>query len=234
MNDIPETPLTKRYQELLNHSVEIAKQCGRDPQEISLIVVSKFHPWNELIPLYTMGQQLFGESRFQELSSKVLEAPPEIHWHFIGPLQKNKVRKAITKCKLIHSVDSIELARKISECSEEAGTVTHILLQINISGETSKQGMSKEECLKRCDLLRSLPNLSIDGLMTMAPLSNDSAIIRDCFAKLRLLREELRQRYGSDSFPHLSMGMSQDYPLAILEGATLLRIGSAIFAPPNQ
>jgi len=223
----------ERYRQILQEIAVLATQCGRDPREIEVVVVSKFHPWTDLKPFYEEGQRVFGESRLQELLGKEADAPDDVVWHFIGPLQKNKVRKALAKCSLIHSVDSFELAAKISQCSQEMGTCTHILLQVNTSGEKSKQGLSVDECLQQCELFRSLPHLSIDGLMTMAPLTNDSLVIRKSFQNLRLLKQELQKRFGSDCFSHLSMGMSQDYPLAIAEGATLLRIGSIFFQNPS-
>ncbi|MGZ3633860.1 MAG: YggS family pyridoxal phosphate-dependent enzyme [Parachlamydiaceae bacterium] len=223
----------ERYRQILKEIAAFATQCGRDPREIEVVVVSKFHPWVDLKPFYEEGQRVFGESRQQELLNKEGDAPDDVIWHFIGPLQKNKVRKVLAKCRLIHSVDSFELAAKISQCSQEMGICTHILLQINTSGEKSKQGLSVDDCLQQCEQFRSLHHLSIDGLMTMAPLTNDSLVIRESFQKLRLLRQELQKRFGSNSFSHLSMGMSRDYPLAIAEGATLLRIGSAFFQSPS-
>jgi PLP dependent protein len=234
MNDHPEHTLTERYRELLLDIAKTARQCGRNPEEIQLVVVSKYHPWNQLQPIYNEGQRVFGESKVQELIPKNLEAPSDTQWHFIGPLQKNKVRKVISQCTLIHSVDSLELATKISECSVEADVKAHILLQVNISEETSKQGMAPKDCLALCEKLLTLPNLSIDGLMTMAPLTDDTEVIRNCFRGLRNLQNELHRTYGANSFPHLSMGMSQDYRIAIEEGATILRVGSAIFYTSKQ
>ncbi len=225
-----ENKLTDFYLNLMFSIEEKAKNCGRDPQDISLVVASKGVPWNEVGPLYNAGHRLFAESRLQELEKKIKEAPKDVLWHFMGPLQKNKVQKVISVAALIHSVDSVELARKISQCSQKASLKTNILLQVNISGEHTKQGMTIVECKAACDEILSLPSISVQGLMTMAPLTEDKGIIHSCFAGLKDLQEALKQRYGPESFPELSMGMSHDYLIAIEEGATLLRIGSAIFS----
>lgn len=228
-----ENSLVERYTALLNSISSIAKAYGRNPNELTLVAVTKNHSWNEIEPLYWAGQRLFGENRLQPSLEKIAQAPKECEWHFIGPLQKNKVRKIISHFSLIHSVDTFELAKKISECSLETSVVTRILLQVNTSGETSKQGMTCEECLEASEKILVLPNLSVEGLMTMAPLTEDTAYIQFCFQRLRLLRDHLQKCYGMPTFQHLSMGMSQDYPQAIAEGATLLRIGSALFNSSN-
>jgi pyridoxal phosphate enzyme (YggS family) len=152
----------------------------------------------------------------------MVEAPPDIRWHFIGHLQKKMVPKVTCPFVLIHSVDSVELAEHIAELSQKANTTTSILLQANTSGEVSKQGLTPEIWKREFEKVARLPHLKIEGLMTMAPLIDDEKIIRSCFANLRKLRGEL-------GLKHLSMGMSQDFAIAIQEGATLLRIGTAIF-----
>lgn len=225
--------LLDTYLSLLDTISKTAQAYDRDPQEIRLVTVTKNHEWPEISPLYNAGQRLFGENRLQPALSKIEQAPKECEWHFIGPLQKNKVRKVIAHFSLIHSVDTLELAKKISTCSVEASITTRILLQVNVSGEPSKQGMTPLECLNLSEHILMLPNVYVEGLMTMAPFTQDEALIRHCFSQLRVLRNELRKQYGSASFAHLSMGMSQDYQLAIAEGATLLRIGSAIFNGTN-
>lgn len=229
MKDQKTSSLVERHARLLNDIAEKAQNCGRNPQEITLVVASKNHPWGDIQPLYGAGQRVFAESRLPELTTKAAAAPPDVEWHFIGPLQKNKVQKTIALCALIHSVDSVELAKKISYCSEMQGVTTRLLLQVNTSGEASKQGMSIDQCLHSCDEFLKLPFISVEGLMTMAPFTEDQNAIRHCFAGLRQLRQTLKRRYGSAAFPHLSMGMSHDYPIAIAEGATLLRIGSALW-----
>lgn len=221
--------LVDRYKALMHSIASIAKAHGRDPNELTLIAVTKNHPWEEIEPLYLAGQRLFGENRLQPSLEKIAQAPIGCEWHFIGPLQRNKVRKVIAHFSMIHSVDTFELAQKISECSCEASLTTRILLQVNTSHEATKQGMTEEECLRISEKILTLPNVSVEGLMTMAPLTEDTAHIRLCFHTLKKLRDQLQKCYGISYFQHLSMGMSHDYPQAIAEGATLLRIGSALF-----
>lgn len=179
-----------------------------------LVAVTKGHELSACMPLYEAGIKTFGENRVQDALPKMESAPKDISWHFIGTLQKNKVNKVVGKFDLIHSVDSFDLAEKISKTGPQK-----ILLQVNVR---HRHGFSPED-LRECfsDLLK-LPNLSIEGLMTMAPDTDDKTLIRSTFRELRLLRDEL-------GLKELSMGMSQDWQIALDEGATLLRIGSKLF-----
>jgi pyridoxal phosphate enzyme (YggS family) len=220
----------ENYAHILSDIKQTALQHNRDPDEIVLIAVTKFIQWQQIQSIYDQGQRDFGESRFQEGIEKIAMAPKDCHWHFIGTLQKNKVRKVIENFTLIHSVDSFELAQKISECSKELNRVTHILLQSNTSGEDSKHGYTPQRWQECFEELLDLPNIAIDGLMTMAPLTEDFSEVSECFRSLRNLREDLKVlANGRVCLHHLSMGMSHDFKIAIAEGATLLRIGSAIF-----
>ncbi len=217
----------KRWKEEIAHT---ARACGRNPEEITLVAISKGQNWNDVEPIYQEGCRNFGENRLQEALTKIQAAPQDCRWHFVGTLQKNKVRKAIGHFTLIHSVDSLELAKKISEVSLEQQIKTCILLQVNTSGEKSKQGMSSEECFMYFDQITSLPGIDVQGLMTMAPYVEDEKIIRQTFSSLRILKDRLVAEYQLiKGLPHLSMGMSHDFKLAIAEGATLLRIGSRIW-----
>lgn len=216
----------KNYHKICEEVAQIARKCGRDPKEIVVIGVTKGYSWDHVFPSYLAGCRDFGESRLPEAIVKMEQAPQNLRWHLIGTLQKNKVRKAIGRFFFIHSVDSIELAKKISECSEES--VTKILLQANISKEEAKHGLSADGWKKAIESIMTLPGIEIEGLMTMAPLVNDEKIIRATFSGLRELRDELRQITGL-KLPHLSMGMSHDFQYAIEEGATLLRIGTALY-----
>lgn len=219
------------YQSVLRQIQSKALECGRSLNDVSLVAVTKSVEWEDVQQIFDLGQRDFGENRLPEALKKMSQAPQGCFWHFIGTLQKNKVRKVIESFSLIHSVDSFELAQKISDCSRELGRDTHILLQSNTSGEGSKHGNTPEQWKECFEAVASLPNISIDGLMTMAPLTEDEAVIRDCFRKLRVLRDELNYLgKGRLKLYHLSMGMSHDYKIAIEEGATLLRIGSAIFS----
>ncbi|MBS4170838.1 UPF0001 protein YlmE [Neochlamydia sp. AcF95] len=218
------------YRALQQEIAETANACNRKIEEIKLIAVTKKQPWESISSLYKEGCQNFGENRIQEALSKIKQAPQECQWHFIGPLQKNKVRKAVGPFVLIHSVDSLELASKIAEVSKQLNLTTAILLQVNTSQEQSKQGMSYEECYQNFNDFLSLPHLEVQGLMTMAPLTDNEKIIAKSFERLRGLKESLLKNYKPfNQLPHLSMGMSQDFKLAIREGATLLRIGSKIW-----
>lgn len=208
----------------------IARRCGRNPKDITIVAVSKTHPWEYISSAYRVGCLDFGESRIQEALPKMEESPKDARWHMIGSLQKNKVNKAVGKFNLIHSIDSIEMARKVATVSEERELTSSILLEVNTSGEPSKHGLSASEWLKNFEQLLDWEGIEVDGLMTMAPYTEDEAIIRRCFSTLRELRDKMREVAG-DAFPlpTLSMGMSHDYHIAIEEGATVLRIGSAIF-----
>jgi len=201
-----------RYKEILQ----------KIPGHVRLVVVAKNRSWEEAQPVYDAGCRDFGENRVQEALGKMKEAPPDVRWHLIGTLQKNKVAKAVGRFFLIHSVDTPELAEKISACAERQGSVQPILLQVNTSDEESKQGLSAEAWERAFPSLLNLPGIALRGLMTMAPLTDDEALIRGCFSRLRQLRDKL-------GLSELSMGMSQDYAIALEEGATLLRIGTAVF-----
>lgn len=218
------------YIKIKRHIAQISHECGRNPDEINLIAVTKSFTLENVLPAYQSGAHDFGENKVQEALEKMQNAPEDINWHLIGTLQKNKVRKVIGKFSLIHSVDSLELAEKIATCSKEMNLETKILLQVNTSGESTKHGLSIRQWRNRFEKVLSLSNISVEGLMTIAPFSHDPETIRTCFKKLRTFRDELQKIAGEKSFlRHLSMGMTNDYPIAIEEGATLLRVGSAIF-----
>lgn len=221
----------------INHYLDVERQikekaasCGRQPNEITLIAVSKTYPIEALQAVYQEGGRNFGENRIQEALQKIPHLPSDCQWHLIGTLQSNKISKAIRSFQLIHSVDHPSLAQKISQASQAQGMTTSILLQVNVSEEKTKHGLSGKEWEKSLDALNQLSYIRIEGLMTMAPYTQDQAVIRSCFQQLYQLREKWRnQMKEAQSFHHLSMGMSNDFLIAIEEGATLLRIGSAIF-----
>lgn len=218
------------YAQILKQVRDKAGACGRNADEITVITVSKGYPVPLIELAYQEGARDFGESRLQEAVTKIPLLPSDCRWHFIGTLQSNKAAKAVSSFQLIHSVDNPALARKISQASETLGFATPILLQVNTSGEESKHGLSAKGWEQALPELNQLPFLKIEGLMTMAPLTEDEKVIRSCFRTLRELRDQWRTRMKDPaSFNHLSMGMSHDYLIAIEEGATLLRIGTAIF-----
>lgn len=211
------------YKQLLEDITASAKVSLRPLESVKLVVVSKGHSVAEIRELYEAGCRVFGESRVQEALIKREALPKDIEWHLIGSLQKNKVAKAIQLFDLIHSVDSVELAEVISAESCKQGKTSAILIQVNTSLEESKHGFFAEDFLACYPKLQALPNIRIEGLMTIAPKSDDCDEVQASFNALKSLADTLKLK-------ELSMGMSQDYPLAINAGATLLRIGSKAFS----
>ena len=205
-----------------------ALRAGRDPASVQLVAVSKTHPADAVRAAAAAGQCLFGESRVQEAREKIPACPPSLEWHFIGHLQKNKVRHALPLFDFFHSIDSMALAQAMDRIACESGRTVTGLLEVNVSGEATKHGFTPEQLRAEFSALTSLPHLRVVGLMTMAPYAEDAEQARPVFRALRELRDGLQQTLGT-SLPHLSMGMSGDFEPAIAEGATLVRIGSSIF-----
>jgi pyridoxal phosphate enzyme (YggS family) len=201
---------------------ESAIRVGRMPEEITLVAVSKTMPD-------------FGENRVQEALPKIAAFHPQgLHWHMIGHLQSNKAAKVVNPFYCVHSVDSLHLAQALSKHAGEQGKRLSVLLQVNVSGEASKEGMSLAETPELARQVVELPHIHVDGLMTIAPLAGDPEQVRPVFRALRLLREQLRAELPQCSWQHLSMGMTDDYSVAIEEGATIVRIGRAIFGERHK
>jgi len=218
--------------QVLNKIKQAALHAGRNPDEVAIVAVSKGHVLEEIQEAYWAGCRDFGENRIQEALAKMKKTPSDIRWHFVGKLQKNKVNKVVGCFDLIHSVDTAEIAKKIAEVSHARGVVSSILLEVNTSGEETKSGLTAKEWEATIADLLDLRDIEIHGLMTMAPLTEDEGVIRHCFASLRLLRDRLQEIAGLRAdLSTLSMGMTNDFPVAIQEGATLVRIGTAIFTP---
>lgn len=209
---------------------EAASRAGRTPEEITLVAVSKTVPLALVQMAYNLGVTDFGENRVQDALPKI-EAfhPANLRWHMIGHLQSNKAKKVIGAFSSVQSVDSLHLAQVLNRYAEESGVTLPILLQVNVSGEASKEGMTLEETPEVAQQILELPSLRIDGLMTIAPIVEHMEETRPVFRGLRELRDQLRELFPSCSWQHLSMGMTNDYPVAIEEGATIVRIGRAIF-----
>lgn len=214
---------------------QAARRAGRNPADVTLVAVSKTHPLEAVAAARAAGQHDFGENRFEELWEKVRAAQAEgidgLRWHMIGPIQSRKSSRAIGPSgpfALIHAVDRVKIAQRLSRDAEAAACVLSVLLEVNVSGEGSKHGFAPDELRRELAFLASLPGLHIDGLMTMAPLVDDPEAARPVFRSLRLLRDELAQAHVLP-LPQLSMGMSGDFEVAIEEGATIVRVGSAIF-----
>jgi PLP dependent protein len=205
-----------------------AAKSGRAPDEIELVAITKTHPAGRVREAIEAGQTLFGESRVQEARIKIPELPSNIHWHFVGHLQKNKMRPALPLFELIHSVDSLALAQDMDRIAEEEGLHPRVLLEVNVAGEGSKFGFSPDKLREQMEGLLALPRLSILGLMTIPPLVEEAEASRKYFVQLRELRDRLQADFHVD-LAQLSMGMTQDFPIAVEEGATLVRVGTAIF-----
>jgi PLP dependent protein len=215
---------------------EACRAAGRRREEVELIAVSKTHPTAAIVEAAALGLRLFGESRVQEWTTKAAELGPArdgIHVHLIGHLQSNKAAKAAELFNAIDSVDSLKLAERLDEAAGKFGKRLPVLLEIKLSAEETKAGLEPGSA-ELADLLESAPsfaNLKIDGLMTIAPLDAGDDATRECFRALRLLRDELSAEHQKLDLPVLSMGMSGDFALAIAEGSTRVRIGTALFGP---
>ncbi len=207
---------------------ETCKRSGRNPDEVKLIAVSKYFGINAIIEAKNCGLTDFGENRAQELTLKFEKLGDSVVWHMIGTLQKNKVKYAVNAAELIHSVDSLELVEEINSRAEKISKVQKILLEVKTSEEETKSGLETENeilnLVKRCSELK---NIELKGFMTMAPLTEDANIIRKSFRDLRNLKDQINNK--GYNLTELSMGMTSDFEVAIEEGATMIRIGSAIF-----
>lgn len=205
----------------------IAK-AGRSSADVQLIAVSKKQDAEKVRAVFDAGQPIFGESKVQEARAKIPLLPSAVRWHFIGHLQKNKIRHALPLFELFHSVDSLALAQDIQRIADEEGVRPRVLLEVNVAGEGSKFGFAPEELKEQMEALLQLGRLEIEGLMTIPPLAPEAEDSRPFFVQLRELRDALEQQFGL-KLPALSMGMSNDYEVAIEEGATFVRVGTAIF-----
>jgi len=231
----------RRVQERI---AEAARRSGRAPDDITLVAVTKTFPADVVLAAYEAGARHFGENRAREGISKITalepyvsDAPPT--WHMIGHIQSRKARRVVEHYDYAHSVDRLEIARRLSRYADEAGRTLPVLLECNVSGEGSKYGFPLEhweegESQQRSFLstvaqILELPSLDIHGLMTMPPYVEDPEEVRPLFTSLRLLRNMLRERFPSADWHHLSMGMTNDFEVAVEEGATMVRIGRGIF-----
>jgi len=220
--------IKERLEKVRNEIDKHCRKCGREPSEMKLIAVSKTFPNEDIIEAFQNGQRAFGENRAQEIRDKMDDLDDyAIEWHFIGPLQKNKVKYVAGKTKMIHSVEALKIAEEINKRTSRLDRQQNILLEVNCSGEENKHGISPEKTAKLISEIEALDHVNVCGLMTMAPLTENEDVIRKTFSTLRKLRDRLRKEYKG--LTELSMGMTNDYKIAIEEGATLLRIGSAIF-----
>jgi PLP dependent protein len=207
---------------------QAAIKAARAVDQIELVAITKTHPAERVREAVQAGHRLFGESRVQEARAKIPELPSNLRWHFVGHLQKNKIRHALPLFELFHGVDSFGLAQEMSRIAAEEGMHPRMLLEINVAEEGSKFGFRAETLRAEIESLLALPRLSIEGLMCIPPLAEEAEASRKFFVQLRELRNSLEKEFDV-KLPHLSMGMTQDFWIAVEEGATLVRVGTAIF-----
>lgn len=222
-----------------------AERAGRNPADVQIVAVTKTHGPEVILAAYEAGLRHFGENRVEEAEGKIAalraDLPPDGVWHMVGHIQSRKTADVAALFEWVHSVDRFKVARRLSEAAQRLGRTLEVLLEINLSGEKSKFGydLSRwpddaaqgEAFFAEVAHLLELPNLHWQGLMTMAPYTTDAETVRPIFRRLRLLREALRSRFPALDWPHLSMGMSGDFEVAVEEGATMVRIGTALFGP---
>jgi pyridoxal phosphate enzyme (YggS family) len=235
VTDLSVDQLAENIARVRTNIAEAAQKAGRDPGEVTLVAVSKTKPVELVEMAYNLGVTDFGENRVQEALPKVEHFHPQgLRWHLIGHLQSNKAGKVVGPFSYIHSVDSLHLAQILNRHALEEGIQLSILLQVNVAGEASKEGVAPADARVLAQQIADLPALRVEGLMTVAPLVSNPEEVRPVFRELRLLRDRLRETVPAGNWQHLSMGMTDDYAIAIEEGATLVRVGRAIFGQRPQ
>ena len=209
---------------------EACRRAGRSRDEVTLIAVSKTKPMSMIEELLPLGVVDFGENKVQELTAKEEALPSHIRWHMIGHLQRNKVKYIVDKAFLIHSVDSLRLAEAISQEAGKKNVTANILIEVNVAGDDSKSGVRPEETAALAEAISKLPNISVKGLMTIAPFVENAEENREVFRNLRKLSVDIEEKkFNNVTMAVLSMGMTGDYEVAIEEGATMVRVGTGIF-----
>ncbi len=222
--------LKENYYDVKENIFKACKNADRDPKDVTLIAVSKTKPVEDIEKIYSLGQREFGENKVQELTGKIEVLPKDIKWHLIGHLQHNKVKYIIGKTELIHSVDSEKLAITISKEAVKHNVIANVLIEVNVAEEESKFGIKTEEALELTQTISKLPGIHVCGLMTIAPFVENPEENRWVFRKLRELSVDIANKnIDNVSMSVLSMGMTNDYMIAIEEGATHVRVGTAIF-----
>lgn len=224
--------ISENIQSVRDRISEAAIKSGRGPEEITLVAVTKNQPVSAIKEVISMGIVDLGENRSQELLDKRQAIGERVNWHFIGHLQRNKVKYVIPFVYLIQSVDNIGLAREIDKRAGEMGKVQDVLLEVNTSGEITKYGFSPGELFSAVDQMAQLDNILIKGLMTMAPFTDDIGVLKSHFAKSKELFDNLSREQGANlEMRYLSMGMTNDFEVAIEEGSNMVRVGTALFQP---
>jgi len=227
------TAVAENLSRVREQIAEAAAKSGRSADDVELVTITKTHPAEKVREAIEAGQTLFGESRVQEARAKIPELPSNIHWHFVGHLQKNKIRHALPLFEMIHSVDSLTLAQEVNRIADEEGLHGRVLFEVNVAGEGSKFGFAPDKLREQMEELLALPRLTIVGLMTIPPMAEEAEASRKYFVQLRQLRDRLQTEFRVD-LAQLSMGMTQDFPIAVEEGATLVRVGTAIFGERSK
>jgi len=229
-------PIADNLQHVKDRIAAAATRCGRRPEDITLVAVTKTHPWAFVAAAIAAGHRDFGENRPEEAHAKFIDNPDAadapFRLHLIGPIQSRKAKIAMA-CRpvLIHSIDRLKIARKLNDLAASQGVTLDVLLEVNVSGEASKHGWSPDELRQQLPDLLALPNLHFHGMMTIPPYDPDPEVARPFFVSLRRLRDALSHDYPGQDWSQLSMGMSHDFEVAIEEGATIVRVGTAIFGP---
>lgn len=222
--------ITENLQRVRERIARAAERAGRDPAAITIVAVTKTHGPEVVTAAIEAGVADIGENKVQEFLAKAGAVKLPCRWHLVGHLQTNKVAKVIGRFALIQSVDSFRLAEQLSGAGAKAGVTTDILLEVNTSGEESKFGLPLDGAMTMCSLIAGLTNLRVRGLMTVGPLVSDPILVGAAFAKLRLLRDTIEAaRIENVSMEHLSMGMTDDFEIAITEGSTMVRLGRVLF-----
>ena len=220
--------------EVENNILDACERSGRNPEEVTLIAVSKTKPVEMLQEVYNEGIRDFGENYVQELADKIEIMPKDIRWHMIGHLQRNKVKYLVGKVACIHSVDSLRLAEVINERSIKLGVVTKIMAEVNIAGEESKFGFTRDGVFDFAEKVSTMEGVKLVGLMTSAPYVNDPEENRQYFREMKSLSVDINEKnINNINITELSMGMTNDYIVAVEEGATHVRVGTAIFGARN-
>ena len=226
--------LKDQLQEVEKRIQAACDRAGRKREEVTLIAVSKTKPVETLQEAYDLGVRIFGENKVQELTAKYEALPKDIHWHMIGHLQTNKVKYIIDKAELSHSVDSLKLAETIEKEAAKHDLIADILVEVNVAEEESKFGMKMEEVIPFVEKVSAFPHVRVRGLMTIAPFVEDPEENRSIFADLHKLYIDIKKKnHDNDTVSVLSMGMTNDYEVAIEEGATMVRVGTGIFGARN-
>jgi PLP dependent protein len=221
--------------EVLKRIGKAATRCGRNPQEIRLLAASKSQSIDKIQAAIEAGIRLFGENYVQELEAKKSAAGEAVEWHMIGHLQRNKVKAAVDLCDLIQSLDSVDLARALDKEGKKKGRAVRALVEVNLAAEETKSGIPRDRVAGLLAEAGQLSSMKIEGLMAVPPYRDEPEQVRPYFRALRELRDELRERkIPNVDLKELSMGMTHDYEIAIEEGATLVRIGTAIFGPRGE